>query len=91
VACITVTNVSLPDQHHFLFANVAQLLFQPSEDRAIRALATSTVGPTIPLGSERSPDLLLAPIQFQFTLMLNFGSDEICGRDSRTAHSLSRR
>jgi hypothetical protein len=27
---------SPPDQHHFLFANVTRLLFQPSEDRAIR-------------------------------------------------------
>jgi hypothetical protein len=36
VAYITVTNVSPPDQYHFLFANVAALLFQPSEDRAIR-------------------------------------------------------
>jgi hypothetical protein len=28
VACITAPNVSPPDQYHFLFANVARLLFQ---------------------------------------------------------------
>jgi hypothetical protein len=35
VACINVTNVSPPDQSHFLFANVARLLSQPSADREI--------------------------------------------------------
>jgi hypothetical protein len=45
VACITVTNVSPPDQSHFLFANVARLLSQPSADREIRGPAISTVRP----------------------------------------------
>ena len=61
MACITATNVSPPEQYHFPFANVARLLFQPSEDRAIRAPAITTVGEAC-LWLDRS-DLLLAPIQ----------------------------
>jgi hypothetical protein len=62
MACINATkNVSPPEQYHFPFANVAQLLFQPSEDRAIRSPAISTVGEAC-LWLDHG-DLLLAPIQ----------------------------
>ena len=70
--CITVTNVSPPDQNHLLFLKVARPLFHSSEDRAIRAPAISPVGSKIAFGLDRSPDSLLTPIQRQFMHGLKF-------------------
>ena len=43
-----------------------------SEDREIRGLAISTVRPKIAFALDRSPDLLLASIQYQFTQLFKF-------------------
>jgi hypothetical protein len=55
-----------------------------SEDREIRGPAISTMGPKIAFGLDRSPDLLFAPIQYQFMQLLKFSSDEIFGRDQES-------
>lgn len=72
VACITVTNVSPPNQYLFLFAKVAQLRFHVVRGREITGPAISTVGQKIAFRLDCSPDLRPDPIQYQLMHLLKF-------------------